>query len=73
MKGHLWMHVGLAAAVVAVLGLNVIGVAVPTAVVYLLVLACPVMMIVMMAGMSRDQTRSPSAGEGRTTHDVLER
>jgi hypothetical protein len=50
MKHHLWMHGGLAAAMLAVLGLSALGVAVPVLVVYSIMLACPLMMASMILG-----------------------
>lgn len=58
MKHHTWIHIGLLIAVVAVLGSRAAGVGVPTAVIYLVVLACPLMMVLMMLGMRRDMTPS---------------
>jgi hypothetical protein len=55
MRRHLWMHVGLVAAILALFGLSALGVAIPTGVVYLVLLACPLMMIFMMVGMNHDQ------------------
>lgn len=54
MRRHMWMHVGLLAAILAVFGLSALGVAIPNAVVYLIVLACPLMMVFMMVGMNHD-------------------
>jgi hypothetical protein len=51
MRTHLWLHGVIAVAVLGVLGLSAFGVAVPTAVVLLIVLACPAMMVFMMLGM----------------------
>ena len=58
MRNHLWMHVGLVAAIAAIFGLSAVGVAVPTAVVYAVVLACPLMMVFMMFGMNHDHEGS---------------
>lgn len=58
MRRHMWIHIGLLIAVVAVLGSRAAGVGVPTAIVYLVVLACPLMMIVMMLGMQNHATGS---------------
>jgi len=49
------MHMGLLAAILAVVGLSALGVTIPTGVVYLVVLACPLMMVFMMFGMSHDK------------------
>lgn len=54
MRRHMWMHVGMLAAILAILGLSALGVAIPTGVVYLVVLACPLMMVLMMLGMNHD-------------------
>ena len=67
MRRHLWMHVGLVVAVVGVLGLSALGVDIPIGVIYLVVLACPVMMIFMMFGMNHDH--EAEAGQGQATGD----
>jgi uncharacterized membrane protein len=54
MRRHLWMHVGLIAVMAGVFGLRALGVTIPTAVIYLVVLACPLMMVSMMLGMDHD-------------------
>jgi hypothetical protein len=51
----MWMHVGLVVAIVGIVVLNALGVVVPTAVVYLVLLACPLMMVFMMFGMKHDR------------------
>lgn len=54
MRHHMWMHVGLLAAIMVIFGLSALGVAIPTAVIYLVVLACPLMMVSMMLGKDHD-------------------
>lgn len=54
MRRHMWMHVGLLAAIAVLFGVSALGVTIPNAVVYLVVLACPAMMIFMMMGMGHD-------------------
>jgi hypothetical protein len=49
------MHGGLLAAILVLFGLSALGVSIPTAAVYLVVLACPLMMVFMMFGMSHDR------------------
>ena len=65
MKSHLWMHVGLLAAIVSIFGLSALGVSIPVGVVYLVVLACPLMMVFMMRGMNHDHA-SPGERDGST-------
>lgn len=50
MRHHLWMHAGLLAALVGVLTLSALGITIPIGVVFLVLLACPLMMILMMSG-----------------------
>jgi Protein of unknown function (DUF2933) len=50
MGQHIRMHAVLAAALLLLLALRFAGVAIPTAVVYVVVLACPLMMVWMMLG-----------------------
>ncbi len=52
MRNHTWMHAGILAAILAVIGLGWMGVTVPSGVIYLILLACPLMMIFMMFGMN---------------------
>jgi uncharacterized membrane protein len=73
MRHHLWMHAGLLAAILTVFGLSALGVTVPTAVVYLIVLACPLMMISMMFTHDHDHkahepARDSSADASRPAH-----
>jgi hypothetical protein len=70
MRHHIWMHVGLVVAILGIVGLQALGVAVPIGIVYLVVLACPLMMVFMMIGMSHDHGGSedgnaPDGGEHR--------
>jgi choline-glycine betaine transporter len=66
MRSHIWMHGGLLAAIVAVVALNAAGFVVPSAFTYLIVVACPFMMVFMMVGMShrQDQDGQADAGTG---------
>lgn len=50
MQRHLGMHGALIAGMLAVFGLSALGVAVPSGIFLLLLLACPLMMMVMMMG-----------------------
>lgn len=67
MRRHMWMHVGLLAAILAIFGLSALGVAIPTGVVYLVVLACPLMMVFMMFGMDHDHDKDHE-GSGHQGH-----
>jgi len=62
MRGHMKMHLGLLAAITVIFGLQAIGVTVPAAVLYLVVLACPLMMIAMMRGHDHGAHGAPAAG-----------
>ncbi len=63
MRNHSWMHAGIIAAILVVFGLGALGVTVPTAVIYLILLACPLMMVFMMFGMNHgDAPPQGSAG-----------
>ena len=62
MRGHMKMHLALLAAITVIFGLQAIGVTVPTAVLYLVVLACPLMMITMMRGHDHRAHGAPEAG-----------
>lgn len=50
MRKHLWMHGGLAAAMILILGLDAMGFAVPIVIVYAVLLFCPLMMASMVLG-----------------------
>lgn len=72
MQRHLWMHGALIALVIGVFGLSALGVAIPSGIYFLVVLACPLMMMTMMGGMGHGghaghgDTSEPS---DRSTHD----
>lgn len=68
MRRHLWMHGGMAAAIVAIVGLRALGVAIPTGVVYLVVLACPLMMVSMMLGMNHEDDANQPDPSGHAGH-----
>lgn len=63
MRNHTWMHAGILGAILAVFGLGALGVAVPTAVIYLILLACPLMMVFMMFGMNHGEATAEGSGE----------
>ncbi|MBI2706659.1 MAG: DUF2933 domain-containing protein [Actinobacteria bacterium] len=44
------MHAGLLVALVGIVALSALGVTIPLAIVFLVLLACPLMMILMMSG-----------------------
>lgn len=67
MRNHMWMHTGILGAIVLVLGLGALGVAVPTAGIYLILLACPLMMIYMMFGMNHNDATPDGSGEAGPT------
>ncbi len=69
MRRHMWMHVGMLAAIVAIFGLSALGVAIPTGVVYLVLLACPLMMVFMMVGMKHDGDADHSDQPGHAESD----
>lgn len=69
MRRHLWMHAGLLVAVLAVLGLDALGVAIPIAVVYLIALACPVMLITMLLGIGMGNGSKRRSAPTRSHHD----
>jgi hypothetical protein len=70
LRSHVWMHLGLLAAIAAVFVLTTVGVSVPTVVTYLIVAACPLMMIAMMVGMGagHDGSAQPSDHEEHEGH-----
>jgi hypothetical protein len=78
MRRHRWMHVGLVAAILAIFGLSAFGVAIPTGVVYLVLLACPLMMVFMMFGMNHDHEggsgsdHDTKAGSGHDAHPPVD-
>jgi hypothetical protein len=61
MGSQIRVHALLAAALLVLLGLRFAGMAVPTAFVYLAVLACPVMMLSMMRGHHESERVDDSA------------
>jgi hypothetical protein len=63
------MHVGMLAAILVIFGLSALGVAIPQAVVYLVVLACPLMMVFMMFGMDHDHDHDDTGHQGHADHD----
>lgn len=67
MRRHMWMHVGMLAAILAIFGLSALGVTIPSAVIYLVVLACPLMMVFMMFGMDHDHESADR--DASVTHD----
>lgn len=69
MRRHMWMHVGLLAAILAIFGLGALGVTIPSAVIYLVVLACPLMMVFMMFGMDHDHDRTDTGHDSTVGHD----
>jgi hypothetical protein len=72
MRNHTWMHAGLLTAILAVFGLGALGVAVPSAVIYLIVLACPLMMVFMMFGMNHGHEPDGPGGADDGVHDRQE-
>ena len=62
MRKHLWMHGGLAATMILILGLDALGFAVPIVIVYAGLLFCPLMMASMMLG-GHDHGHNDDAAE----------
>lgn len=68
MQRHLWMHGALIAVVLGVFGLSALGVAIPSALFLLVLLACPVMMMTMMGGMDHGSHGGHGGQQGGADH-----
>lgn len=72
-RSHIRMHVGLLAAILALVMLRSAGVGVPTWAAYMVLLACPLMMVWMLFGMNQgskavseaDGSRQPEHHDAR--------
>lgn len=71
MQRHLWMHGALLVLVFGVFGLNALGVAIPSGIFLLVLLACPLMMFMMMGSMDHGSHGGHQGGgdQSRTPHD----
>ena len=71
MRRHLWIHVGMVAAIIAIFGLDALGVAVPVVVVYLVMLGCPLMMGYMMFGTKHGRGVTDHGPHGRRPEGTI--